>query len=206
MRSIRLAVLTLLLAGSANLVSAQNIQWASKPSDSIVKYSDAVMGQPDGIATAVGFYDFVYVREFVNGKVTLPQLEKAMKLPSGELGKWDLVIFEAEHRDSGLFFDGSMWMVQDMQKMVSTVYDSKTRASVPATGAGWTFKTGRMTMAEYKAVFPGPRVQADAAWLLIKLPPAIDKTSPNLAVWMGGGPIPSPEHNMPSPDAIGVIR
>lgn len=206
MGSIRPLLLTLSLLGTASAARAENIQWASKPADSMVKYSDAVMGQPDGIATAVGFYDFAYVREFVAGKVSLAQVEKAMKLPTGELAKWDLIIFEAEHRDSGQFFDGSMWMVQDMQKMVSTVYDSKTRSSVPGTGAGWNFKTGRMTMAEFKAVFPGPRVQADAAWLLIKLPSSIDKTSPNLAVWLGGGPIPSPEHNMPSPDAIGVIR
>jgi len=47
---------------------------------------------------------------------------------------------------------------------------------------------------------------ADAAWLLIKFPSVVEKTSPNLAVWMGGGPIPSPDDNMPTPDAIGVIR
>ncbi|WP_324332867.1 hypothetical protein [Sphingorhabdus sp.] len=194
-----------LALGSQN-AAAQNVQWASKQADDAVVTSAAVHGQPDGIATAVGFYNSVYVRDFKAGKVGAVQLEKAMKLPAGELGKWDLIVFESEAPGSGAFFDGSMWMVQDMQKMVSTVYDSRTRASVPGTGSGWSFKTGRMTMAEFKAIYPGPRVMADAAWLLIKFPSVVEKTSPNLAVWMGGGPIPSPDDNMPTPDAIGVIR
>lgn len=206
MRSNWITAFALLAVLGAQSGVAQNVQWASKQADDATVTSAAVHGQPDGIATAVGFYNSVYVRDFKTGKVGMAQLEKAMKLPAGELGKWDLIAFESEAPGSGAYFDGSMWMVQDMQKMVSTVYDSRTRASVPGTGSGWSFKTGRMTLAEFKATYPGPRVMADSAWLLIKFPSVVDKTSPNLAVWMGGGPIPSPDDNMPSPDAIGVIR
>ena len=62
------------------------------------------------------------------------------------------------------------------------------------------------TNAEFKAAFgPAPRAFGDFAWILIKLPPGVDKTSPNLAVWLGGGPLGVPG-NDPAPDAIGVIR
>ncbi|MBK7161057.1 MAG: hypothetical protein IPH79_00565 [Sphingomonadales bacterium] len=206
MRPNLIMTFTLLVALGTHSAFAQNVQWASKQADDAAVTSAAVHGQPDGISTGVGFYNSVYVRDFKPGKVGAAQLEKAMKLPAGELGKWDLIVFESEAPGSGAYFDGSMWMVQDMQKMVSTVYDSRTKASVPGTGSGWSFKTGRMTMAEFKAIYPGPRVMADAAWLLIKFPSVVEKTSPNLAVWMGGGPIPSPDDNMPTPDAIGVIR
>jgi hypothetical protein len=32
-------------------------------------------------------------------------------------------------------------------------------------------------------------VFGDGAWILIKLPPGVDKRSPNLAVWLSGGPL-----------------
>jgi|GEM_PF-1825069 hypothetical protein len=200
---------SLILLFAANLgvspLSAQNVQWASKPAAPSVTNSNAVLGQPDGVATSVAFYDYAYVRDFQTGKVSAAQMEKAMKLPAGELRKWDIVAFESESVGSGKAFDSSMWMVQDMQKLASAVYDSKTGNPVPGTGAGWSFKAGRIAKADFKASFGGTRIFADAAWLLIKLPAGVDKSSSNLAVWLGGGPMPG-EDNTPAPDAIGVIR
>lgn len=190
----------------ASQAQAQTISWASKPADADVNYSGAVLGPPDGKATAVDLYGFAYVRDFQPGAPSAASLERALKLPAGELARWDLIAFEGKSAGENAPYDGSMWMVQDLQKMVSVVYDSKTGSAVPGTGTGWAFRTGVLTSAEYKALFPVSRYPASVGWLLIRLPAGtVDKRSPNLAVWLGGGPLGS-QTNSPAPDAIGVIR
>lgn len=200
-----LSVLASCVAAAAP-VHAQSVQWASKQADSAVTNSAAVLGQPDGIGTSVAFYGFSYVRDFQPGKARGAEIEKALKLPAGELAKWDLIAFElGSSAGTGGGFDSSMWLIHDMQKLAAVVYDGKAKAAAPGSASGWAFRSGTLTLTEYKALFPGNRVFSGAAWLLIKLPAGVDKRSPNLAVWLGGGPIPGTDSD-PAPDAIGVIR
>ncbi len=195
------------LALSAPALAA-TVDWAGKPADGPAgPNSAAVLGQPDGIATSISFYAASHVRDFKPGKISPAQLEKALKLPAGELAKWDLIAFESKSPDPAApGFDSSMWMASDLKGLVSAVYDGRSGKPAPGTGQGWSFRSGTMTNAEFKAAFgPAPRAFGDFAWILIKLPPGVDKTSPNLAVWLGGGPLGVPG-NDPAPDAIGVIR
>ena len=187
---------------------ATTVHWASKPADGPPgPTTAAVLGQPDGLATSISFYAASHVRDFKPGKVSAAQLEKALRLPAGELGKWDIIAFESKAADPAApGFDSSMWMASDMKVLASAVYDGRSGKAAPGTGAGWSFRSGSMTNAEFRALFgPAPRAFGDFAWILIKLPPGIDKASPNLAVWLGGGPMGVPG-NDPAPDAIGVIR
>lgn len=204
MKFSRLVLAGLALA-AAQPVLAQTVSWASKPADgSADANSAAVIGQPDGVATAISFFSASYVREFVPGKVSLAALEKAMKLPAGELAKWDVIaIGNLSTGASG--FNTSMWMANDLKKISSALYESRTGAAAPGTGDGWKFRSGSIAKADFKALYPSNRIFVDASFLLIKLPPAIDKSSPNLAIWMGGGPL-GVSDGIISPDAIGVVR
>jgi hypothetical protein len=204
----RTLALPILIGNMALVVSAhaQNLHWASKPADSQVLNSAAVLGQPDGVATSVAFYGFAYVRDFQPGRVTAAQIERGLGLPAGELARWDIIAFQGNSAGSTRPFDSSMWMVQDMRKLTSVVYDSSTGAAVEGTGLGWRFRSGYLPNEQYRALFPGNRYSAGAGWILIKLPPGVvNKASPNLAIWLGGGPMPG-TNNLPAPDAIGVIR
>lgn len=203
----RMTVLALgALALSAPTLAA-SVEWGSKPADSTNQSgSMAVLGQPDGIATSISFFASSYVRDFKPGKVNTAQIEKLLKLPAGELAKWDVIAFESKSLNApGQGFDSSMWMASDLKTISSAAYDSNTGAAVPGSGEGWKFRSGRVAMADFKTVFPGNRVFGDAAWILIKLPPGVDKRSPNLAVWLSGGPMGGGDAD-PAPDAIGVIR
>lgn len=199
------ALAALLLSAPA---LATTVDWAMKPADGPSGPSTAaVLGQPDGVATALQFYSYAFVRDFKPGKASAAAIEKALKLPPGELARWDVIAFESKTADPAApGFDSSSWMATDLKGMSSAIYDSRTGKTVAGTGAGWSFRSGHLTNAEYKALFaPAPRAYGDYAWILIKLPPGIDKTSPNLAVWLGAGQLGTPA-NDPAPDAIGVIR
>mgnify|MGYP007030460276 CR=1 FL=1 len=205
MRKTHLAALVA-LAALARPAMAETVQWASKIADPGNTNSAAVTGAPDGVATSITFYSAAYVRDFQPGRASMAQMERMLKLPAGELARWDVIAIESKAIAPGeTGFDSSMWMVNDMQKLKSAVYDGSTKASVPGTGEGWTFRTGMIAKADFKALFPGPRVFADSAYILIKLPAGIDKRSPNLAVWLSGGPM-GVSSSDPAPDAIGVIR
>ncbi len=200
--------LTFAAASLAVPAAAQSVHWASKPADGPAgPTTAAVLAQPDGIATSISFYAASYVRDFQPGKVSAAAIEKALKLPAGELAKWDVIAIENKTIDPAMpGFDSAMWMVSDLNRISSVVYDGKTRMAAPGTGPGWTFKTGTLSNAEFKATFgPAPRAFGDYAWLLIKLPSTMDKRSDRLAIWLSGGPIPGSASD-PSPDAIGVIR
>lgn len=160
------------LALSAPALAA-SVEWASKPADGPAgPNSAAVLGQPDGVATSISFYAASHVRDFKPGKVSAAQLEKAMKLPAGELAKWDVIAFESKSPGAGgPGFDSSMWMASDLKSIASAAYDSTTGAAVAGSGDGWRFRSGRMALADFKLLFPGNRVFGDGAWILIKLPP-----------------------------------
>lgn len=205
MRFAMLAAVAALIAAPA---LAATVDWAAKPADGPAgPTTAAVLGQPDGIATSISFYASSYVRDFKPGKVSAAAIEAALKLPAGELAKWDLIAFENKTIDPAApGFDSAMWMVNDMTTLSSAVYDARTGKAAPGTGAGWSFRSGTLTNAEFKKLFgPVPRAFGDYAWILIKLPAGIDKRSPNLAVWLSGGAMGQSNAD-PSPDAIGVIR
>lgn len=191
--------------GLATSAQAQTVAWASKPADGPAGANTAaVLGAPDGVATAISFFQASYVRDFVAGKVSAAALEKAMKLPAGELAKWDAVaIGNLSSGASG--FNSSMWMANDLARISSAIYDSKTGAAAPGTGDGWKFRSGTFAKADFKALYPSNRIFVDASYLLIKLPATIDRKSPNLALWMGGGPLGAAD-GIISLDAIGVVR
>ncbi|MBN8500678.1 MAG: hypothetical protein J0M19_05960 [Sphingomonadales bacterium] len=200
-------ILLPVLLALASPALATSLDWASRAADGAPgPTTAAVLGQPDGIATSISFFAASHVRDFKPGKVSAAQLERAMKLPAGELAKWDIIAFESKQPGSGgPGFDSSMWMASDLHAVTSAAYDSTTGNAVPGTGEGWKFRSGRIPLADFKAVFPGNRVFGDGAWILIKLPPVVDKRSPNLAVWLSGGPMGKGDAD-PAPDAIGVIR
>ena len=107
----RMTVLALgALALSAPTLAA-SVEWGSKPADSANQSgSMAVLGQPDGIATSISFFASSYVRDFKPGKVNAAQIEKLLKLPAGELAKWDVIAFESKSLNApGQGFDSSMW-------------------------------------------------------------------------------------------------
>lgn len=200
----RFAIPALLsLVGAAPALAA-SVDWASKPADSSVTTSAAVLGQADGVATSVPFYAAVHVRDFKPGKVSAAAIEKALKLPAGELGKWDLIAFESRAPSPGQAFASSLWNVSDLNVIASAAYDGTTQAAVPGTGEGWRFRSGTIDHASYKALFGTARAFGSYNWILIKLPPTIDKRSDRIAVWLSGrldkGDVG------PAPDAIGVIR
>lgn len=200
-----IALAALLAAGPA---LATTVNWAAKPADGPAGPTNAaVLGQPDGMATSISFFASTYVRDFKPGKVSAATVEKALKLPAGELAKWDVIAFESKAADpEAPGFDSSMWMATDLKGLVSAIYDGRSGKPAAGSAAGWAFKSGTMSNAEFKASFgPAPRAFGDFAWILIKLPAGVDKNSPNLAVWLSGGPLGVPG-NDPAPDAIGVIR
>lgn len=191
------------LACSAPALAA-SVDWASKPADSSVSTSAAVLGQADGVATSIPFYAAAHVRDFKPGKVSAAQIEKALKLPVGELGKWDLIAFESRAPSPGQAFASSLWNVSDLNLITSAAYDGVSQTAVPGTGEGWRFRSGTIDAVTFKGLFGSQRSYGPFNWILIKLPPVIDKRSDRIAVWLSGrldkGDVG------PAPDAIGVIR
>ncbi|MFN3517166.1 MAG: hypothetical protein ACK4YM_08410, partial [Novosphingobium sp.] len=128
---------------------AITVDWASKPADGPPgPNTAAVLGQPDGHATSISFFAASHVRDFKPGKVSAAQIEKALRLPAGELARWDLIAFESKAADPAApGFDSSMWMASDLKVLVSAVYDGRIGKAAPGTGAGWSFRSGSMTNA-----------------------------------------------------------
>lgn len=200
----RVSLLPLAMLAVASPGIAGSIDWASKPADSSVTTAAAVLGAPDGVATSVAFYAAVHVRDFKPGKVTAAQIEKALRLPAGELANWDLIAFESRAASPGQAFASSLWNVSDLNLISSAAYDGTAKASAPGSGDGWRFRSGTVDNATYKALFGAPRAFGSYNWILIKLPPTIDKKSDRIAVWLSGR-LDKGDAG-PAPDAIGVIR
>jgi hypothetical protein len=204
---IRTLSLVLALAISAPL-AAQSVNWSTKSAHrSLVYNTGPVIGQPDGTATALDYYDTTWVRDFQPGKISAAALEKGLKLPAGELAKWDIIAFEAHHADGhGMPFDSALWMVTDLTNISASSYDPVNSGGTYADAkSGWKFRSGPISVAEYKALFPGSKLYGPAGWILIKLPPGVDKKSPMFSVWL------SENHSLqnngiPAPESIGVIR
>lgn len=187
---------------------AQSVEWSSKPAHSYQKYNTgAVTGPPDGSATALDFYDTTWVREFVAGKTSAATLEKGLKLPAGELAKWDIIAFEAHHADAhGKPFDSALWMVTDLTNISASAYDpANSGGTYTDAKSGWKFRSGPISVAEYKALFPASKLAGPAGWILIKLPAGVDKKSPMFSVWLSEN-YSTGENGVPAPESIGVIR
>jgi hypothetical protein len=204
---IRAFSLALLFAASAPAL-AQSVDWSTKPAHSYQRYNTgAVTGPPDGVATALDFYDTTWVRDFQPGKVTAAALEKGLKLPAGELAKWDVIAFEAHHADAhGQPFDSALWMVTDLTNISASAYDPVNNGGTYADPkSGWNFRSGPLSANEYKALFPAPKLAGPIGWILIKLPPGVDKKSPMFSVWLSEN-YSQANNGVPAPEAIGVIR
>lgn len=201
MRYMTFALATLACSAPA---LATSVDWASKPADNAVSTSAAVLGQADGVATSIPFYAAAHVRDFKPGKVSAAQIEKALKLPAGELGNWDLIAFESRAPSPGQAFASSLWNVTDLNVITSAAYDGTSQAAVPGTGEGWRFRSGTIDAATFKALFGSQRTFGPFNWILIKLPTVIDTKSDRIAVWLSGR-LDKADVG-PAPDAIGVIR
>ncbi len=204
---IRTSCLAYLLAASFPAL-AQSVDWSSKSAHSYQRYNTgAVTGAPDGVATALDFYDTTWVREFVPGKITAAALEKGLKLPAGELAKWDIIAFEAHHADAhGQPFDSALWMVTDLTNISASAYDPVNSGGTYSDAkSGWKFRSGPISVAEYKALFPGSKLAGPAGWILIKLPAGVDKKSPMFSVWLSEN-YSQANNGIPAPESIGVIR
>lgn len=203
---IRALALTLLLAASPAL--AQSVQWAAKPANDYSRYNTgAVTGPPDGVATALTFYDTTWVRDFQPGRITAAALERGLKLPAGELAKWDVIAFEAHHADAhGQPFDSALFMATDLSNITASAYSPRNSAGTYSDPkSGWKFRAGPLATAEFKALFPGAKNAGPIGWILIKLPPGVDKNSPMFSVWMSED-FSQTENGTPAPESIGVIR
>jgi hypothetical protein len=204
----RLSLLFMLIVATSSPALAQSVEWSSKPAHSYQRYNTgAVTGPPDGTATALDFYDTTWVRDFVPGKTSAAALEKALKLPAGELAKWDIIAFEAHHADAhGQPFDSALWMVTDLTNISASAYDPVNSGGTYADAkSGWKFRSGPISAAEYKALFPAPRLAGPLGWILIKLPAGVDKKSPMFSVWLSEN-YSKGENGVPAPESIGVIR
>lgn len=189
-------------------VFAQSVDWSSKSAHSTQRYNTgAVTGPPDGTATALDFYDTTWVRDFKPGQVTAATLEKGLKLPAGELAKWDIIAFEAHNAQAhGMPFDSALWMVTDLTNISASAYDPVNNSGTYADPkSGWKFRSGPLSAAEYKALFPAPKLAGPIGWILIKLPPGVDKKSPMFSVWLSENHTPQ-NNGVPAPESIGVIR
>lgn len=187
---------------------AQTVNWSTKPAHSTQRYNTgAVTGPPDGVATALDFYDTTWVRDFQPGKISAAALEKGLKLPAGELGKWDIVAFEAHHADAhGMPFDSALWMVTDLTNISASAYDPVNGGGTYSDAkSGWKFRSGPLSVAEYKALFPGSKIYGPVGWILIKLPAGVDKKSPMFSVWLSEN-YSQANNGIPAPESIGVIR
>lgn len=203
---LRALALTLLLAASPAL--AESVHWAMKPANDYSRYNTgAVTGPPDGVATALTYYDTTWVRDFQPGRITPAALERGLRLPAGELAKWDVIAFEAHHaQGNGVPFESALFMVSDLANILASPYSPKTNGGTYADPkSGWKFRSGPLGTAEYKALFPGAKNAGPMGWILIKLPPGVDKASPMFSVWISEDFSPS-DNGIPAPDAVGVIR
>ncbi len=204
---IRVIVATMILALSQPAL-AQSVDWAMKPANDYSRYNTgAVTGPPDGVATALTFYDTTWVRDFQPGRITAAALERGLKLPAGELAKWDVIAFEAHHAEGhGLPFDSALFMASDLSNILSSAYSPKTNSGTYADPkSGWKFRSGPLSVAEYKAMFPAARIFGPVGWILIKLPPGVDKKSPMFSFWMSED-YSQTDNGVPAPESIGVIR
>lgn len=193
---------------AASPAFAQTVNWSTKPAHSTQRYNTgAVTGPPDGVATALDFYDTTWVRDFQPGKISAAALEKGLKLPAGELGKWDIVAFEAHHADAhGMPFDSALWMVTDLTNISASAYDPVNGGGTYSDAkSGWKFRSGPLSVAEYKALFPGSKIYGPVGWILIKLPAGVDKKSPMFSVWLSEN-YSQANNGIPAPESIGVIR
>lgn len=187
---------------------AQSVDWSSKPAHSYQRYNTgAVTGPPDGVATALDFYDTTWVRDFQPGKISAAALEKGLKLPAGELAKWDIIAFEAHHADAhGQPFDSALWMVTDLTNISASAYDPVNSGGTYSDAkSGWKFRSGPLSANAYKALFPAPKLAGPIGWILIKLPPGVDKKSPMFSVWLSENHSQA-NNGVPAPESIGVIR
>ena len=198
---------TLLLMVISGPSMAQSVHWAMKPANGTPDPNTAaVVGPPDGASTAMTYYNAAWMRDFRSGKVTAAQIEKGLRLPAGELKKWDLVAFDAQSNFAASQpFDSALWMVTDLTNIASSVYRGNKGGTYVDAKSGWQFKAGFLTITEYKALFPGAKTFGEMGWILIKLPPGVDKNSPQFSVWLSQGLFPD-ESPTPAPDAMGVIR
>lgn len=197
-----------LLLAAASSAQAQQVHWAMKPANDFSKYNTgAVTGPPDGVATALTFFDTTWVRDFQPGKISIATLEKGLKLPAGEIAKWDVIAFEAHHAQAnGVPFESALWMVTDLGAILSSSYSPVNNGgNYTDAKSGWKFRTGPLATAEYKTLFPGAKNAGPMGWILIKLPPGVDKTSPMFSVWISEN-FSQSENGIPAPDAVGVIR
>jgi hypothetical protein len=204
---IRALCMALALAVSAPL-AAQSVDWSSKAAHSYQRYNTgAVIGAPDGVATALDFYDTTWVRDFQPGKISAAALEKGLKLPVGELAKWDIVAFEAHHANAqGQPFDSALWMVTDLTNISASAYDPANSGGTYADPkSGWKFRSGPLSVADYNALFPGSKIAGPVGWILIKLPAGVDKKSPMFSVWLSENYSQS-ANGIPAPESVGVIR
>ena len=199
---------TLLLLAASQPDMAQSVHWSTKPANDYSRYNTgAVTGPPDGTASALTWFDTTWVRDFQPGKITAAALEKGLKLPAGELAKWDIIAFEAHHADGhNQPFDSALWMASDLSHILASSYDPATgNGTYTEARTGWKFRAGPLSVAEYKALFPGAKNAGPMGWILIKLPPCLDKRSPMFSVWVSENFSQGP-NGVPAPDAIGVIR
>lgn len=204
---LRALTFTLLFA-LAQPALAQTVSWAAKPANDYSRYNTgAVTGPPDGVATALTFYDTTWVRDFQPGRITAAALERGLKLPAGELAKWDIIAFEAHHaQGGGQPFDSALFMASDLSNILASAYSPRTNGGTYADPkSGWKFRAGPLSVAEYKALFPGAKNAGPIGWILIKLPPGVDKTSPMFSVWISED-FSQSDNGIPAPDSVGVIR
>lgn len=197
-----------MLAAASQAALAQSVHWSTKPANDYSRYNTgAVTGPPDGTATALTWFDTTWVRDFQPGKITVAALERGLKLPAGELVKWDIIAFEAHHADAhGQPFDSALWMASDLKSIIASSYDPATSGGTYTDPrSGWKFRSGPLSAAEYKALFPGAKNAGPMGWILIKLPSGVDKTSPMFSVWVSEN-FSQSANGVPAPDAIGVIR
>jgi hypothetical protein len=170
---------------------AQSVHWSSKPAHSTQRYNtSAVTGAPDGVATALDFYDTTWVRDFQPGKITAAALEKGLK-----------------HADAhGQPFDSALWMATDLTNISASAYDPVNSGGTYADSkSGWKFRSGPLSVADYKALFPGSKIAGPVGWILIKLPAGVDKKSPMFSVWLSENYSQS-ANGVPAPESVGVIR
>lgn len=197
-----------MLVAASQAALAQSVHWSTKSANDYSRYNTgAVTGPPDGAATALTWFDTTWVRDFQPGKISAATLERGLKLPAGELAKWDIIAFEAHHADAhGQPFDSALWMASDLKNILASPYDPATAGGTYTDPrSGWKFRADPLSAAEYKALFPGAKNAGPMGWILIKLPPGVDKTSPMFSVWVSEN-FSQSANGIPAPESIGVIR
>lgn len=187
------------------------IRWGTTVVDANAPSPNNVLGLPNGNFSAVGSFQYLWVRNFERKRAYL-SLAKFLGVSDIDLARADIIAFEGNGgaAASGLGWECSTWFVSDLRRAAAETFDETVGLGTITTGRRLRFKTGDMLGADYGACFGVAVAPTEHfSWILIDVPNDIDVLSPNFSIWVSGAdvhPGAGGDEGTPDPEVIGVLN